>query len=69
MLFFGHRHKWTTTHINQYYIPTKQKCRCGLSRSTEKINKNPFEFWWIYSDGTKEPDERHFKHKVTGNNI
>lgn len=63
--FFCHR--WETTAHNQWFLSTREKCSvCGLERevtSTPSTDRWPkFEFWWKYSDGTKEPDERIFKH-------
>lgn len=62
-----HIHHWIPKAQNRYYMETASKCRCGMTR---EITHTPpdaggmpkFEFWWSYSDGTREPDERIFKH-------
>lgn len=70
MKFWPHIHIWKTTHTNQYQIPVVQKCRCGLSR---EVVSHPHElqeygkyfvYWWRYSNGKYEKDERMFKHNV-----
>jgi hypothetical protein len=62
---FGHKHKWKARKINRYQIVTFQLCNCGEFRQIVKrpdsknIGNN---FYWQYSDGSLEPDERCFKH-------
>jgi len=57
---FKHRHKWTTTHTNKWYHPTRQECMCGASREfsyyPEEIRPvgMPWEMGrWVHSDGTE----------------
>ena len=60
-----HRHRWKATHVNQWYISTRERCSCGLAReiqSTPAEDGITLNHWWIYSDGSREPDERVFKH-------
>ncbi len=56
-----HFHRWKTTHTNGWYHPTKQECRCGMTREMERdadfysANKMPFEcVHWLRSDGAVE---------------
>lgn len=50
---FRHRHKWHTTHVNGYQIPTRQKClKCEVSRVADSKQSNePLTYCWVYSDG------------------
>ena len=61
MWFFNktHKHKWKTTHTNPWIHPTRQVCKCGLSRTFEyKDNADEIKGmpWskghWVCSDGT-----------------
>ena len=62
---FEHKHKWKTRKVNRYQIATVQLCNCGELRQIVKRpdSKNiGSNFYWQYSDGSLEPDERHLKH-------
>lgn len=55
---FRHRHHWETTHTNRWQHPTRQKCKCGVTRSCElkpnadEINGMPWKKHnWVQSDG------------------
>lgn len=50
---FRHRHKWETTHVNGYQIPTRQIClKCEVSREADSKQSNePLTYCWVYSDG------------------
>lgn len=50
---FRHRHKWHTTHVNGYQIPTRQFCvKCGVRREADSKQSNePLTYCWVYSDG------------------
>ena len=63
---YTHRHRWRTTHTNRWQIPTRQECRCGLSREVSSDRQTipelehigdggwpDFTFRWLYSDGRK----------------
>lgn len=46
-------HKWETTHTNQWQMPTREKCKCGLSRDLEyRVIED--KFYYVYSDGTEQ---------------
>lgn len=62
LVMYFHKHKWEITHTNKWMISTRENCRCGLIREVESEGDLEFKFWWKYSDGHKEPDERIFKH-------
>jgi len=54
---FPHIHYWKTTHVNTWQHPTKQECKCGLTRSFEYKKHNvKGPLWkqgqWAWSDGT-----------------
>ena len=65
---FPHWHRWETTHVNGYMLPTGQKCRCGMTRKV-KVDDRPhpdlthigdgrwprMAYRWEYSDGTHGP--------------
>jgi len=62
---FKHNHKWKATAVNKWQIPTKQECKCGISREvhSQPDSRNiASNFFWYYSDGAIKPDERVFKH-------
>lgn len=66
----AHVHRLVCTHTNQYQQSTREVCRCGLIRMVDSTpaaqGEIPrFEFWWRYSDGRVEPDERIFRHDPT----
>ena len=48
-----HRHRWETTHVNIYQVPTRQVClKCGVSREVDtKQSNEPLTYCWVYSDG------------------
>ena len=68
---FPHRHKWETTHTNQWMIPTRRVCKCGM---IAKVATDPrpipelshigngnwprMGYRWEYSDGTHGPWRR-----------
>lgn len=63
-------HTWHDIYIlpmrEQHPTPVRQKCdRCGLSREVQStlvpgtLTRN---YWWVYSNGRREPDERIYKH-------
>lgn len=62
---FDHKHKWRDRKYNRYGTPTYQICNCGELRQvvskpdSKNIGSN---FYWEYSSGKLEPDERCFKH-------
>lgn len=62
---FKHKHKWHDRKFNQHGLPTVQLCNCGelreitMVRDSKNIGHN---FFWKYSDGALEKDERVFKH-------
>lgn len=54
-MIFKHKHRWVTTHINRYNIPTRQTCKCSLMRevTTKKFkNDPPLTYRWYYSNDT-----------------
>jgi len=52
MNLFKHKHRWETTHTNKWQIPTRQICKCGLMRETQRPEPYvPLSFQWIYSNG------------------
>lgn len=60
LINFFHVHKWETTHTNQWYHPTRQRCRCGLSRQfkfKDGHEKMKCMSWdageWAWSNGNK----------------
>ena len=57
---FEHKHKWKTTHTNQWLHPTRQECECGVVRTFEwKPDKDeiigmPWDKGeWVWSNGQK----------------
>jgi len=55
-----HSHSWSTTHVNKWQHPTRQKCQCGLTRDFEYYpNKDELKGmpWnlgrWVWSNGTE----------------
>ena len=65
LALFEHKHRWRTRRVNKWGVATVQLCDCGELR---QIIKKPdskdigSNFFWLYNDGTTEPDERVFKH-------
>lgn len=66
-----HPHFWRDISVNRYGIVTEQECRiCPVKRYSAKGEPilidgrewPSFNFWWLYIDGTRKPDERVFKH-------
>ena len=66
------RHRWRATHVAGN-LPTREECRrCKLTREVKSefveyeaygFDKGPTRiYWWVYSDGRREPDERIVKH-------